>query len=738
MFRSVTIGVVGCVCVIGGLGRPVDGADGSQTVALAEYVDVDARIFLEVRDANVLKHSAAGLALGEVLASLVSQVKGPESPIQFSTTGDHNSTVGNPASSQPAAEGPGVATRPMVDGPLPAPLFEAGAAGRPSNGLAWRKLFAGALGLEGEQTADLLLDGCLAVAVDGWQELSNAVLIAHPTRPEALESYLAARRIPVGDGRRVRRYALARDHELACDGRVAVVGLRSRPGDLYTRTLALLEAERGVSLADLAEFRERMSEVPAGSHIVLYLGSNRRRARQAESALGWLPIMAALPRSAVVGVTLTQQGVEVEATSRLAEVGAPPVSRDPPIENLLFLPASTLAAWTQPIDYVERYRQLRAANPQGVVRFFMDVLQWQMPTGGLEQHLFGHLVGDTVVMVGAVSVCPPGRDATDGLLEVPSLAVTVETDDPDSVEGILEQLGRNLLRLVNLQYPPEEQIDLTHEVVGDGGASIRSVSLGSLLPPGAARELFGSVEFSWAVADRWVIVATHRETVRQIMLARRGEVPLMPADAVQQAMARTQHPRRLPDMVLVAQPRIAATIIHSWLRYIDRHHPEMLDIGWWQQLRRRYWASQVQLGIMPVVGVVPGEVQVSQTLPNWPAHGRLEPGDRIVAVDGRPLAVDQAMQSLRERLARRRRDDRVTLTVVRGGDRQEIEIPMGAGGGFPADYVQPLALLRQLAELSDSFAFASYVTWQPSRDLVKTRLELRLAPVASPVPAPVD
>ncbi len=52
----------------------------------------------------------------------------------------------------------------------------------------------------------------------------------------------------------------------------------------------------------------------------------------------------------------------------------------------------------------------------------------------------------------------------------------------------------------------------------------------------------------------------------------------------------------------------------------------------------------------------------------------------------------------------------------------------------PADQVHPLALLEQVSRLSKRFAFASYVTWQPSRELVQTRLELRLAS-AGPVPA---
>jgi hypothetical protein len=233
------------------------------------------------------------------------------------------------------------------------------------------------------------------------------------------------------------------------------------------------------------------------------------------------------------------------------------------------------------------------------------------------------------------------------------------------------------------------------------------------------------------VADRRLVMGTHRETVRQIVLAHRGEAPLMPADAIQAAMRRERLPGRLPDTVFVAQPGVASEIMESWLQYIARNHPEMQQPHWWRQLRRQYGASQVQLGIRPAEGAAAGVVEVADTLPNWPAHGRLQKGDRITAVDGRKLDPERTLQSLRDALVTRPGDEKVRLSVTRQGREMEIEVPMPVSSS-PADRVQPLVLLKEISDLSRMFAFASYVTWQPSRELVQTRLELRLATAVTP------
>lgn len=687
MRNHLTLCVLGAVAVCAVRAVAVQAPDTPARIGtLAEYVPVEARLFLEVGDTAALGRAPAGEALGEVLAWLMAQVKSGEQV-------------------------------------------------QPDTGKGWKQLFAGALGLQDQQVVELLLSGRMAVAADGMNELAAAVLVAEPTDPKRLEECLR-RSAPVSvPGDRVRRYRLGRDQEIALGERVVVVGRRKSENDLYGRTLRLLGSERGLCLADLAEYRERLAEVPPGAQGFLYAGSNLRRGEESQEASpGWSLVGPQL-KAAAVAILLTPQSLIVEtAGRRVTSLASVPVPHDPPVDVLLFLPSSAVAAWSWPIDYVAELKRLRSANPQGPLPFYLGLLQLGMPADALDDG-FKHLTGDTVFMIGRVSVRPRGELGERHELLMPTLALSVAVDDPEAVVAMLRGLSGNLLRLVNLPSIGESQVTLQSELLGENDESTRihSVPLSTLLPTGPVRELLGSLEVSWTVADRRLVIGTHRETVRQIVLANRGEAPLMPADAIQQVMRRERSPRRLPDTMFVAQPGAAAEIIDSWLGYIQRNHPEMRKPEWWRQMRRQYGGSQVQLGIRPTPGDAAGAVVVAETMPNYPAHGRLLPGDQITAVDGRALDPARAMQSLRDALLTRARENRLTLTVVRQGKTMQIAIPMPASKS-PADQVHPLTLLEQVSRLSKRFAFASYVTWQPSRELVQTRLELRLAS-AGPVPA---
>ena len=648
--------------------------------ALAEYIPVDAQLFLEVRDVANLSRTPAGAALGDVLAWVMNQVR-----------------AGAPST-------------------------------QPSAGRGWRQLFASALGLQNDRVADLLLSGRLAIAADGLSELGAAVLVAEPANPAGVEALLKAQLVAGAQGRRVRQYRLGPEVAVATDGKVVVVGRQKSKTDLYARTAKLLESDRGLCLADLAEFRERVAEVPAASQIVCYMGTNLRRVKEEDSGNSGRFLLGPSLRCAALAIQATHQGLVVEtAGQRVAPLAAQPVPHDPPVDVLLFLPSSVVAAWTYPVDYPGELKRLRASHSQGVIPFYLNLLQWRMKPDGLDNGLLRHLVGDTVFTIGQVTVRPrSGLNDAETLL-MPTFALCVGVDAPDVVEATLEELAANVLRLVNLQSAPESRVTVHTETLTEADEStlLWCIPLATLFPPGALRELMGSLELSWAVADRRLVIGTHRETVRQIVLGQRGATPLMPADAIQAAMRRERLPDRLPDTMFVAQPAAASEIMESWLRYIAKNHPEMQQPQWWRQLRRQYGESQVQLGIRPAVGAAPGVVEVADTMPNWPAHGRLLKGDRITAVDGRKLDPKRAMQSLRDAVVTRPRDEKVRLSVIRQGREMAIEVSMPVSSS-PADHVQPLVLLKEISDLSRMFAFASYVTWQPSRELVQTRLELRL------------
>ena len=71
-------------------------------------------------------------------------------------------------------------------------------------------------------------------------------------------------------------------------------------------------------------------------------------------------------------------------------------------------------------------------------------------------------------------------------------------------------------------------------------------------------------------------------------------------------------------------------------------------------------------------------VLVVDVLCNGPSRGQLEPGDLILAIDGKPVT---AAQDVRPLVRARRPGDRVRVTVERGGRRVDVGVRLGKRGG---------------------------------------------------------
>lgn len=642
---------------------------------LAGSVPPDARLFLELADVHTFLKSRAGREFADLLAGLM----------------------------------PHPDTRPAT---------------QPASG--WQRVLGEKLGLRNPKAARLLFTGRLALAADGWNQIGDAILLAEPPDPAALETELQAHRIPETANAKVRRYRLEGDHELSCDGRTVVVGRRTNAAGLFLRTFALWTNDRRVTLANVVDFRERITALPTDSQIVFYSGQGTAvpATRPGANVSFFWPEV----RSLAVGVVMNGHAVTVETSAKLA-AESPPKDADPPIHALLHVPASTLVAWTRPIRYAEEFRRIDASYPDGAIRFYLDVLQTGLPPGTLESRLLNHLVGDSILMVGlhAWKASPGGSPEPSLLLPVAALAV--ETDDPDAVSGVLAHIEQNLLRLLNLQPPKSGPLTISETPLAPSGPAIRSLPLGQFFSIYTECEFLSSLEISWTVADRWLVIATHPEMVRQIVEVRRGAGQPVPVDGFHQALARVKTTRGIPQMALIARPGAAAKMIDSWEVFIKAHHPEMLKPDWWQRLRRRQLANGVQLGIVPRPTTQPG-VLVGRTLPGWPAYERLRPDDQILAVDGREVDARRPLASLRELMANRQKADAVTLRIRRSGQEITVQVPMLTGLVDPPP-IQPFELLANLADLLRVFSSASYIAWQPAKDLVSARLELELSGPAS-------
>jgi len=647
--------------------------------SLAEHVPADVQLFLEMRDIQELADTEAGAAVISMLVNLMT-------------------TSTKPPQTQPSRE------------------------------LDWRILLAKALGLPNITTVDLLFSSRMAIAAQKWDQINDAVLLFKPADLVELEKQFSKLLVPQKAEKNMRRYRLGRRHELACNGKIAIIGLKTRKGsNLYRKTVDMTASGEGIRLGQYLDFDKLKSAIPASSQIMMYAtagGSGKSKGLTAD----WWPTNWPQLTSVAIGLNISPVGITVEANGRLHPRITDLKGNAPPIHVLSLLPESTVVAWTHTIDYVEEFRKLNARHSKGLVRLYIDLLKSGLPNEALEGQLLSHLKGDTIFLVGQTQKLPQPEEQLTSIQQLPALAMVAETESPGPVEKTLLHVAGNILRLFNLPQEEKEPYRISSEPLERGEGTLYSIPIGQLFSGGSNSPLFQSLQISWTVADHLLIVSTHSAMVREIIGACRGQQDWMPDDALLDAIQRVNLVGGSPKMMLTAQPQVASKIIDTWLEYLAHHHPEVFQPDWWQKLRRKQNASSVQLGILPVrKSKLSGQVKVAQTLPNWPAHKRLQPNDIIVSVDGQKLSPVNALRSLRLRLATREDPEKVKLGIIRDGKKHNIVIPMPAKKSA-TDHLQPIQLFRQASNFLKNFSTASYITWQPSPGTVGARLELKFTP----------
>jgi len=81
-------------------------------------------------------------------------------------------------------------------------------------------------------------------------------------------------------------------------------------------------------------------------------------------------------------------------------------------------------------------------------------------------------------------------------------------------------------------------------------------------------------------------------------------------------------------------------------------------------------------------------VLVVATIPGFPGHSYLEPGDEIIAVAGEPFSDSASRNELRNELPRRITDrdrgDTIQMTVLRDGQEKTLRFPLSSTGALAA------------------------------------------------------
>lgn len=383
------------------------------------------------------------------------------------------------------------------------------------------------------------------------------------------------------------------------------------------------------------------------------------------------------------------------------------------------LPADTLAVWAGHVNYDALLEQAAVLPKKNLARVVLS-MQRQVPRA---DRLVPTLGSATAIALG--SVTPAGGDAT--LPPVPALAALVAAGDPPEAAHAFRALIDTSVAVCNLmalspgvdmpRLPDVTEFDADHH-------PSYVLDLDVVLEKYGLKPTLRELHLCWTVDANVLIVASHKEWLTRILASRHdAAATLAPLMRLTQREVSPQ-----ADTVAVLRVGPMADMARAWLHAFERVAPQILDDAWWRD--RQPGGGSVRLGISGDQDAQRRRLVIRSVDPGGPAGAVLQPGDEIVACNGRPLTTSQPADEIRSAIAQRE-SGWIDLTLERQGAvfTRRVALP----------FVNPVDLLRKLAALGRVVGSAIYHTDVPDvgpRGFLT--VQLRAAPLVAPESGPAS
>ena len=176
----------------------------------------------------------------------------------------------------------------------------------------------------------------------------------------------------------------------------------------------------------------------------------------------------------------------------------------------------------------------------------------------------------------------------------------------------------------------------------------------------------------------------------------------------------------------IRAPTQASATFSQWDKSLRKVNAGGLFAQVWKPGANRE-ADATRLGIELSDNGEFGLVEVAAVAPSTPAEGRMQPGDRILGVDGRLLEMASPAEDLQEWWEEASPGSSHTLRVLRGESVLELEVTRRHDDASLADlFAQPLDLLRELSLLCEAIPSATLQIHNTGDQHFSALLSLRL------------
>jgi hypothetical protein len=354
------------------------------------------------------------------------------------------------------------------------------------------------------------------------------------------------------------------------------------------------------------------------------------------------------------------------------------------------LPATTLACWARSCDAREIQSVLGPAGPadhESLIGVFLSVLV----SDEQERRQLTEDIGPRVVFV-----VGQGKRSGDSGMALPSMGLLVESKGG---QRLVEHLDRAVdlftafLAAVSgsTTRPDGETYIVRREVEG---VELHYAPIGPMLTRRLKAPILASLEPCWAIVGDRMCMSTSSAHIAEIVRALRGSGSRL---EVSGEMAR---PEAGATEWIYIQGKALSQVGTNLLRHLETTQPAMLRATWWQAWAEARLAKRERLGLsIKPESRTQRTARVEHVDVDSPAQGLLTAGDVIVAVGGRSLATAEPAREVAEAYARRKAGESFVLTVRRGADTLDVQIPTRAPIDVDLRDFDPIAALRRLTLL---------------------------------------
>ena len=381
------------------------------------------------------------------------------------------------------------------------------------------------------------------------------------------------------------------------------------------------------------------------------------------------------------------------------------------------LPRTTVAAWCATLDIQSAFRAMVEKGIGHDSPAYLKFMAEALEVGGIGEHLFAKLGPGAVVAWDQNLGSGP---------DVPQLALILESEDAeyctktvaDAMQLVVEWFD------VSRRQRPEPRLKFNRSEYL--GTTIHELVLPIEFGPAdsePANVVFFDPAFA-AVGDKFVVAAS-ADCIRNIIDAHLGLVPRLSELGLKGSPSNSRGP---VIALAVAQPSLADQVIESWLK-----NPRGIMTTWLGQVLGDRPAAAAQPRTTPKLGIgmrrgeKPGTVSVVRVYPRGRAHGRLQPGDQILGINGNLLALSESTADLRRRIKTPGPEARWTFRVDRQGQTIEVMVPAGSPRRVSGSVTNPTMALRQLQRLFRMIDFGSVRVTDTGPTSISANLTLRFS-----------